>query len=149
MIAIGIVDMKNCSMQKMIPIWLILFGALAIIKNLSTLIQRVKSFRTRGNNGPSVNTDQSHQTSSSTLLNVFDSFMALFLIIWFICGNIWVYTNASRVQHDDSTLVLTYCNALTFKFAFWIITSIYIVLSLACAFFCCTICFTIFLPTYE
>ena len=149
MIAIGIVNFKNCPIQKMIPMWLIVFGGLAIIKNLSTLIQRVISFRTRGGLPTSVNLDQNQQSSSSTILNVLDSFMALFLIIWFICGNIWVYSNSRDVQHLDNTLLSTYCDVLTYKFAFWIITSIYMLLGLACAIFCCTICFTIFLPTDE
>jgi len=43
MIFIGSFYIEECSFQKMIPIWLIVFGALSIIKNLSTLIQRIKA----------------------------------------------------------------------------------------------------------
>lgn len=139
MISLGIMYLKSCPMQKMIPLWLIVFGALAIIKNLSTLIQRIKAFRRRSD---------SHQ-SSSTFLDVFDSFMALFMIIWFVCGNIWVYQNYYKVQYVDKDIHATYCNQLVYLFSFWIITSIYIFLVLACFIFCCTICFTIFLPTKE
>ena len=42
MIVVGVINFKKCSMQKMIPIWLIVFGALSIIKNISTLFQRLK-----------------------------------------------------------------------------------------------------------
>jgi hypothetical protein len=121
-----------------------MFGALSVIKNLSTLIQRIKSFRAKS----SVNTDQ-NQSSSNTILNVFDSFMALFLIIWFVCGNIWVYANFSKVQYIDNSLEQTYCDRLTYLFAFWIITSMYLLITLGCIFFCCTICFTIFVSTSE
>ncbi len=144
MIAIGVLNINNCSMQKMIPFWLIMFGALSVIKNLSTLIQRIKSFRTKS----SVNSDQ-NQSSSNTILNVFDSFMALFLIIWFICGNIWVYANYNQVQYVDNSLEPTYCDRLTYLFSFWIITSIYLLITLGCIFFCGTICFTIFVSTSE
>ena len=143
MVIIGALNISHCSIQKMIPLWLILFGALLIIKNLSTLIQRIKSIKTRSRT--SVNAGQNQ--SSNTILNVFDSFMALFLIIWFICGNIWIYSNFGHVQYNDSSLETTYCDRLTFLFSFWIITSIYLLLASGCIFFCCTICFTIFLPT--
>jgi hypothetical protein len=135
-------------MQKMIPFWLIMFGALLITKNISTLIQRLMSFKTKSVVNTSV-VVENHQSSMSTILNVFDSFMTLFLIIWFICGNIWVYSNLSRVQFSDHLLETTFCSKLTFMFSFWMITSIYLLVALGCVFFCCTICFTIFLPTNE
>ncbi len=43
MIIIGSLYLKQCTFQIMIPIWLIVFGALSIVKNLSTLIQRIKA----------------------------------------------------------------------------------------------------------
>jgi hypothetical protein len=44
MIALGSVYIRKCTIQKMIPVWLIVFGSLSIIKNLSTLFQRIKSY---------------------------------------------------------------------------------------------------------
>lgn len=136
MIVVGSLYVKNCSFQIMIPIWLIVFGALSIIKNLSTLIQRIKAL----NNG---------ESSSSTVLNVFDSFMALFLIVWFLCGNYWVYHNKSLVQYDHPSIEATFCNSTTYLTAFWVITSIYIVIGAGLLLFCCTVCFTIFIPTKK
>merc|ERR1712127_216720 len=112
----------------MIPIWLIVFGALSIIKNLSTLIQRIKAL----NNG---------ESNSSTVLNVFDSFMALFLIVWFLCGNYWVYHDRNLVQYSDPSNEETFCNSTTYLTAFWVITSIYIVIGAGILLFCCTVCF--------
>lgn len=42
MIVVGTINFKKCTMQKMIPIWLVVFGALSIIKNVSTLFQRLR-----------------------------------------------------------------------------------------------------------
>jgi hypothetical protein len=42
MIVVGALNVKNCNIQTLIPIWLIVAGGLSIVKNLSTLIQRVK-----------------------------------------------------------------------------------------------------------
>jgi len=136
MIAVGSIYVKNCSFQIMIPIWLIVFGALSIIKNLSTLIQRIKAL----NNG---------ESNSSTVLNVFDSFMALFLIVWFLCGNYWVYHDRNLVQYSDPSNEETFCNSTTYLTAFWVITSIYIVIGAGILLFCCTVCFTIFIPTKK
>lgn len=43
MVTIGGIYIKRCTFQIMIPIWLIVFGSLLIIKNLSTLIQRIRA----------------------------------------------------------------------------------------------------------
>jgi hypothetical protein len=43
MVVIGGIYIKQCTFQIMIPIWLIVFGSLLAIKNLSTLIQRIKA----------------------------------------------------------------------------------------------------------
>jgi hypothetical protein len=138
-VLVGIIYIKECPIQRMIPIWLIIFGALLIIKNLSTLIQRIRYLPSDA---------QDRQKSSSTLLNLFDSFMALFLIIWFVCGNIWTYSNYEHVQYRNAT-ESTYCKQLVYLSAFWTITSIYILICMACLIFCCTVCFTIFLPTKK
>jgi len=137
MIVVGALFLKMCTFQKMIPIWLIVFGSLSVIKNLSTLFQRIKALKRNENN------------SSSTVLNVFDSFMALFLIIWFLCGNYWVYTNTNNVQFVDPLVEATYCDKTTYLLAFWVITSIYILLGAGCMLFCFTVCCTIFIPTKE
>ena len=43
MIIIGALNVKNCTIQTLIPIWLIVAGGLSIIKNSSTLVQRIKA----------------------------------------------------------------------------------------------------------
>lgn len=137
MIIIGSLYLKECTFQIMIPIWLIVFGALSIIKNLSTLIQRIKALKSVDSN------------YSSTVLNVFDSFMALFLIVWFLCGNYWIYHDNELVQYTDKLAEATYCNKTTYLVAFWVITSIYILVGAAILLFCFTICCTIFIPTKK
>lgn len=137
MILIGSLYLKACSFQIMIPIWLIVFGALSIIKNLSTLIQRIKAL-----NSPDSN-------YSSTVLNIFDSFMALFLIVWFLCGNYWIYHDSSLVQYTEPLIEATYCHKTTYLFAFWVITSIYILIGAGILLFCFSVCCTIFIPTKK
>jgi hypothetical protein len=157
MIVTGGYFIDECPVEKMIPIWLIVFGGLAIVKNLSTLFQRIKSIKQSSdkvvtNGGHSSSGSSSSSPSSnitSTLLSVFDSFLTLFLFIWFICGNIWVYSNYKVQQWQDRENQETYCNGLCYLYAFVSITSIYALIWLACFIFCCTVCCTIFVPTKQ
>lgn len=137
MVTIGSYYLKNCTIQKMIPIWLIVLGVLMMIKNISTLVHRINSIKKR------------EDTSSSTALNVFDSFMSIFIVIWFICGNIWVYSIYDRVQHINPADLNSYCSKNTYLFSFWFITSIYIVMGFACIMFCFTVCLTICITTED
>lgn len=134
MIVIGAVHLQNCKIQKMIPIWLIVFGSLAIVKNISTLFQRIKS--------------RLDEYGGSKLLSLFDSFLGLFLIIWFICGNVWTYPNYTKYVSNDPNSN-DYCHVVVINFAFWIITAVYILIALACIIFCCTICLTILIPSKQ
>jgi hypothetical protein len=43
MVTIGAYFLKECPIQRMIPIWLIVFGSLMIVKNISTLVQRINA----------------------------------------------------------------------------------------------------------
>jgi len=135
MITIGSLYLKGCTIQKMIPIWLIVFGSLLIVKNISTLVQRINSI------------NKGDEKGSSTAMNVFDSFMSLFIVIWFICGNIWTFSIVDIVQYNDKLDVATYCSKTTYLFSFWLITSIYILIGVSCLAFCVTVCLTIFIPT--
>ncbi|CAF0830094.1 unnamed protein product [Brachionus calyciflorus] len=134
MIAIGIYHINNCSIQKMIPIWLIVIGALAITKNVSTLFSRFKN---------------KQENSGSKLLSLFDSFLTLFIIIWFICGNIWVYSNFSKAQTSNPEQSDDYCHPLVLHLAFWIINAVYIIIVTSCIVFCCTVCVAIFIPSKK
>lgn len=137
MVILGFYYLNKCTIQKMIPIWLIVFGVLMLVKNISTLVHRINAIK------------KGDEKSSSTILSVLDSFMSIFVVVWFVCGNIWVYSIKSQVQHTDPSEFSTFCSKTTYLFSFWFITSIYIVAGFACLTFCFTICLTIFIPTKD
>jgi len=138
MIIVGIIYVKSCPMEKMVPIWLIVFGSLSIVKNVSTLIQRIKMI-----------VSKNKEESFSKFVNFFDSFMALFMIIWFICGNVWIYRHGGVVQFKNPHEKSTYCHQGPYLFVYWFIMAIYIVMACACFLFCCTVCCSLFIPTKE
>jgi hypothetical protein len=62
--------------------------------------------------------------------------ISLFAGIWFIIGNVWVFSKNSTVQYADSTLG-TYCNQTLYMYAFWSIIATYILMVVSC---CCSLC---------
>lgn len=153
MIVTGSLNLKNCPIQNLIPIWLIVIGSLSVIKNLSTLIQRINIL----NNKKKKKADKA---GSSTIVNIVDSLLAAFLIIWFLVGNYWVYSVTGTVQFIDNSTNVTnitstfdinrnetitsfYCDRLTYELSFWVITTLHMIIGLSCLLFCFSVCFTI------
>ena len=66
----------------------------------------------------------------------------LILFTFILKGNVWVYSNYSKVQYTDSTATSTYCDKTTYLFTFWIITVSYIVtgVSLICGLLSICVC---------
>lgn len=93
--------------------------------------------------------NQPDNKPSSTMLSVFDSLMTLIIIVWFLCGNYWVYHDRHLVQYTDPAMEATYCNKTTYLFTFWFLNSVYILLGASVILFCCTIFFTIFIPSKK
>jgi hypothetical protein len=55
---------------------------------------------------------------------------ALFFLIWFIVGNVWVWSVNGTVQTSDSTATSTYCQNTLYKAAEGIIVSTYIIFAI-------------------
>jgi len=131
MIIVGVSTMGKCPIEPLIPIWLIVSGGLSVIKNLSTLVQRIKALNIKS------------EKKGNVFWNVFDTLIAFFLFGWFIVGNFWVYQNYNAMISQPNTKLT--CDYTSFYLSFWVITGVYILVAFSCLLFCCTICFTIFI----
>jgi hypothetical protein len=86
---VGLKNREHCVIQPMIPIWLIIFGAFLLFMCVNKIVNitlRLYCFQDAKENA------------------FFDfSFLvtSLFLIIWFICGNYWIYSNWYNVRYDQ------------------------------------------------
>ncbi|VDI66135.1 Hypothetical predicted protein [Mytilus galloprovincialis] len=49
-----------------------------------------------------------------------------FLTVWFVAGNVWVYRTMGNWSDDSEAY--NYCHPFVFYFAFWNITSVYIII---------------------
>ncbi|XP_044268819.1 transmembrane protein 272-like isoform X2 [Tribolium madens] len=92
MFVIGWLNLNNCSVSRLIPIYLIVAGALT--KSLSG-------------------------TTDKHLFNVVIA-LALFYIVWHCLGTYWVYKEYQ--PNYEETVGEKYCNRTTFLLAFWILT---------------------------
>jgi len=109
-IFVGVINIEKCPIQSMIPIWLIVMGVgslilsfIRIICNVMVLVKKRKSL------------EAERETS---LFNWFICFSTLFLFVWFIFGNLLVYSKWNSVKYDKD-LTNNYCDKLTYLIAFW------------------------------
>jgi len=127
MIVIGSMYLKDCTIQRYIPIYLIVGGVFTFIRQFSSLLQRGKNQR-------------SGETENNAKPNPLGGIIDCFLMAWFIAGNVWVYSIFDTVDTIDTTSV-NYCNPTVYFFTFGVITATYILMGLG-IFCCCCICFS-------
>lgn len=113
---------NQCPVEDKIPIYLIVAGVVGVFRNLISLGQRVKQRD---------NEDEEGQSRKRPL----ESFLDCFLFVWFICGNVWIYQNYHPNYTDTDNP--NYCHKTLYLFAFWVTTSMYIVVGVLCCCVCC------------
>ena len=65
--------MHECPAEKYIPIYLVVGGAFGVLKNLSSVAQRIRN-------------RQENQDDENAKTNPFDGIITCFLLAWFIAG---------------------------------------------------------------
>lgn len=123
MIVIGSYHFNECPKEKMIPIYLIVSGVAGLLKSLINLVKKMKAHIV----------GDDHSLRESTHETSCDNIITLFLVAWFIAGNVWIY-RIYMPTNDE-------CEVHLYMFAFWLTTSTYIVFCLmACCILCAAVC---------
>ena len=65
--------------------------------------------------------------------NPVESILDCFMLAWFICGNVWIYSNYEPSYEKGGS---QYCDKTLYLFAFWITTATYILLGTLCVCVC-------------
>ncbi|NP_001037975.1 uncharacterized protein LOC733758 isoform X1 [Xenopus tropicalis] len=123
-IAIGAFYINDCPGQYLIPYYLIITGAVSLLLLFLTCL-------------PCGDGREPPRTSWGVLCT--QGVLMMFLFIFFIAGNVWVY---SLYQEPwDSPESPKRCNRVLYLYAFWVITAVYIfagvvVILYMCALFC-------------
>ncbi|KAK3099159.1 hypothetical protein FSP39_000288, partial [Pinctada imbricata] len=131
---VGAQYLDDCPAERMIPIYLIVAGVFSFV---SLVISIIKSCTKKKGD------DDDEEKKNSPFVTCIDSLINLFNTVWFICGNVWVYSTQDDFVRSPTTSQ-NYCDPTLFYFAFWIITTTYIVIGVAilfcCIFFCVSLC---------
>ena len=61
-------------------------------------------------------------------MNPFKYLVQFFVLVWFICGNVWVYRNYEPNYEEPENA--DYCKKMLYLFAFWVTNSHYIIFAL-------------------
>ncbi|VDI56675.1 thiamine pyrophosphokinase [Mytilus galloprovincialis] len=131
MIVIGSMYIHDCPAERYIPIYLIVAGSVGIIANLMGLGKKAKN-----------RNEPEEEQQENVKGNPLDYIINCFLLAWFIAGNVWVYrTHGHFSTHPTHT---DFCHPTVYWFAFWVITSTYILIGVICLFVCVIGCFAAF-----
>lgn len=136
MIIVGSLKLEMCPVQSKIPVWMVVLGATStlvqtlnaarnIYMNKQTRIVTIEDRTGRG----SAMTVTSHGFPAF-LADSFNAALGLFIFIWFLFGNIWVFEVFDKVDLERENQ-LNYCDKLCYRFAFWSIIAVYIMIAVA------------------
>ncbi|XP_075253417.1 uncharacterized protein LOC142345307 [Convolutriloba macropyga] len=144
-IAIGGVGIKECKVEQMIPIWLIVFGSAFIIFLIICIAVQIttrKKLRKMDDHGTAElrASEQSLSVAAVVVLVI----LLLFLLAWFIVGNVYVFENWQTVDSDPKS-----CNELVYYFAFAVIVMVYVVALVTCCLCCMIVCTTAVVAVEE
>ncbi|XP_060530617.1 transmembrane protein 272-like [Cylas formicarius] len=114
MIVMGSIYLHECPQGEYIPVYLLVGGIFGILKQLLHLSARVRQTEEERQE------ENLRQSPTQTLLNCF-------MLGWFIIGSVWVY---KEYQPNYDPSFGQYCNKNLYLFAFWLITSVYILLGI-------------------
>jgi hypothetical protein len=130
---IGALNLTNCPIQPMIPIWLIVHGSAGILNSIITLtnnfIIKIKS-------------------KTSPILQYSSCSIGLFFLVWLILGDIWIYSIWNKVEYNSNSTQF-YCDQLTYNIAFWPISAWNTMLILGCGYFILICCFSCCIVMYS
>ncbi|XP_019756773.2 transmembrane protein 272 isoform X2 [Dendroctonus ponderosae] len=120
MIVMGSIYLHECPQGEYIPVYLLVGGIFGILKQLLHLSARVRQTEEARQE------ENLRQSPTQNLLNCF-------MLGWFIIGSVWVYKEYEPNYDPTSS---QYCNKNLYGFAFWLITSVYIILGFITLFLC-------------
>ncbi|XP_043539417.1 transmembrane protein 272-like [Chiloscyllium plagiosum] len=115
-ITIGTVYLDSCPKQYLIPIYLIVSGSFTLFFVMISLVSCAPN-------------DESNMLAFHRIGRVWKSLISLFSFIWFITGNVWIYS-IYEPEYIDKTSP-NYCDKTLYFFAFWATTITYILLGIA------------------
>ncbi|XP_061664573.1 transmembrane protein 272-like [Syngnathoides biaculeatus] len=117
-IAMGAAHLDDCPRQHYIPVYLIVVG---VALSLLVLVTGLPCARVPKDGPPN---------PFCWVSLGWNSLLAVFLVSWFVAGNVWIYSIYKPNYHKNVTSAEPYCDKTLYLFAFWTTTLVYIVVGL-------------------
>lgn len=119
-VVLGILYLESCPRQYMIPVYLIVSGGMYLLfLGCSCFLNVCWS-----------ENDQGYKYRWGCR-----SFPLLLQLVWFIAGNVWIYSIFQPDYEDTSSK--NYCHKVLYLYAFWTTTIVYILIGLMLLIGCC------------
>ncbi|XP_059474230.1 uncharacterized protein LOC132195936 [Neocloeon triangulifer] len=112
MVVIGTIYYNQCPAEPNIPLYLVVGGGVTLLNNL------LGNFRIERN-------EQNNEVSLQRRKSPAKAFITTFMFIWFVLGSFWVY---KHYMPSFDPMDRNYCHPTVYLFAFWVITSSYLIL---------------------
>ncbi|XP_022326488.2 transmembrane protein 272-like isoform X2 [Crassostrea virginica] len=128
-IVIGSLYLNKCTLERMIPIYLVVSGAVGIVYNVFGILRKM---------GKSRNEEGESEDRPGVFTSICNCVFGCFLFAWFIAGNVWIYSNYDHWSRDPMNAY--YCHPTCYLFAFWTTTLVYILTGATIVFGCCSAC---------
>jgi len=142
-LVLGILYVNECPVNRNIPLYTIVAGACGLaIVILLLLSSACTYYRSVSNLKKSTH---KFLICISAFSRGIQGTLAIFLFIWFIFGNIWVFNARYRVRTDKPNDI-NYCQPTLYWFAFYVLIFTYVYAIFTCcikfcvSFFCCGAC---------
>ncbi|XP_070552900.1 transmembrane protein 272-like isoform X2 [Ptychodera flava] len=128
----GSIHKDDCRAEPHIPIYLIVSGTFVIVVFFLSACAGDKKRRL-------VNDDVEDDGGASYgCAKCLSTLISLFLLAWFIAGNVWIYgTYEPNYSNDEAR---DYCHKTLYLFSFWLMNATYILLGLTCCLGCLACC---------
>ncbi|XP_048751354.2 transmembrane protein 272-like isoform X1 [Ostrea edulis] len=128
-IVIGALYLDKCPIQRYIPIYMIVSGAVGIVYNVFGILKKMAKR----------SEDEDTEERPGTFTSVCSCVFGCFLFAWFIAGNVWIYSIYDEWSSDPASGI-KYCHPTCYLFAFWTTTLVYILMGASIFFGCCSAC---------
>ena len=134
----GAVYLDRCQGQRIIPIWLIVFGCFSLLQTAINIIKRI--FRKNKQREEEEGGQSNYANRTGSCLETLISF---FLFIWIILGSYWVfgYYGMWSAEGCRSASNACYCHPVAYLFSFVTLIVIYVMGCIFCCLCCCLFVF--------
>ncbi|XP_078603329.1 transmembrane protein 272-like [Branchiostoma floridae x Branchiostoma japonicum] len=117
MFLIGIQNLHSCPIEPKIPVYLAVGGAFGMLKTLMMLWQSYEARKNESDDYVGMN-DSFATRESNAGVRCFDMFVGLFLFVWFILGNYWVFKVYMPPFERPRLTPSHYCSPTVYLLAF-------------------------------